>query len=190
MARDDARLTPSGEGDQTLLRVDRLGPAGGGCVSMLGALLVMAGFLMPWASCGGNSVTGLNLATGDLPFDLPNQGAALLGLVPCLSLGLLGIGLGMLPLAARERIRAGLFSLRAAAGVALGGLAVAGLCLAGAFLAGVRQAQEASNDLFGLGGVIAVQSGFWISAVGMLVSLAGAAIALVTSFVKIPLKRM
>ena len=177
------------EGGRDLLRVDRLGPAGGGCLNVVAALLVMAGFLLPWASCAGNSANGLELTTAGLRGDLPNQAAALVGLAPLLALGLLGVGLALLPLAAREKMRAGLFSLRAVGSALLGALALAGLALAGAFFLGVRQAQRLNDDLLGLGGLVAIENGFWVTALGFVLALAGAALAFVTSFVKVGLRK-
>jgi hypothetical protein len=176
---------PASGDEASLLRVDRLGPAGGGCLSVLGALLAMAGFLMPWASCTGNSFTGLEIATSP---DVPNRAAALLGLIPCLSLGILGVGIAMLPLAARERLRNSLFSVRATAGAALGVLALAGLCLAAGFLAGLRQAQQSTRDLLGLG-LIKIEPGVWVTSAGLILALLGAAVATLSSFLRIPFSR-
>ncbi len=116
MAREEVPAQASDGNGQSLLRVDRIGPAGGGCLSMIGAVLVMIGFLLPWASCAGTTANGLQLATSS---EVPSRSAVLLLLVPCIAIGLLGIGLTMLPLSARERLRQGWFSLRAAGGLVL-----------------------------------------------------------------------
>lgn len=181
------------EGEE-LLRVDRLGPAGGGCLGMIGAVLVMIGFLLPWASCTGVKASGLALTTAGLlgsstPLgDVSKPALAFLGLIPCLAIGLLGIGLAMLPAAARERVRAGWFSLRALGGVMLGGLGLIGLGLVCAFFFGL-QTQKNQADTLGFGVLVSLKGGFWVTAAGFLAALVGALVAAVTAFLKIPLRR-
>jgi hypothetical protein len=66
------------------------------------------------------------------------------------------------------------------------------LALAGAFFLGVRQAQSANDDILGLVGLgvaIEVERGFWVTALGFALALAGAAAGLVASLVKVGLRR-
>lgn len=151
----------------------RGGPIAGGGLSMLGALLAMIGFLMPWASCAGTPYSGLNLASQPGP---QGESMALLYLVPFLGLGCLGIALSVIPLAAWRRIPvfAGWLAL-AVVGV-LGVIAAIPLLILYTSYTAAQAELESSLGIFsGLAGdAVKIEPGYWLTALGLALVVLGA----------------
>ncbi len=158
--------------------IGRGGPAAGGALSMLGSALAIIGFLLPWVSCAGKPLTGLELAQQPGP---TGENLGWLYVVPFLALGCLGVALAVIPLAAWRRVP-----------VWVGGLASAfvGLLALGAavpliivFNSLSTAAEEIGANLGFGGAVLKLEDGFWLSAVGLLVVLMGAGLGLVTAVI-------
>lgn len=162
--------------------VGRGGPMTGSVLSMLGAILAMLGFLLPWASCAGQPVTGLEIAQQTGP---QGQSLALVYLVPFLAIGCLGVALSIIPLAAWRRVPLVVTFL--AAGL-LGLLALGAAVPLVVVYTSLRTAQaELEQELGFLSGLavdaVTLERGYWISAIGVGLILAGAIVAGVTALV-------
>ena len=153
----------------------RGGPIAGGGLSMLGALLAMIGFLMPWASCAGTPYSGLELAAQPGP---QGESLALLYLVPFLGVGCLGIALSIVPLSAWRRIPvfAGWLAL-AVVGV-LGVIAAVPLLILYTSYTAAQEELEQSLGIFsGLASdAVQIEPGYWVTAVGLALVVLGAVV--------------
>jgi hypothetical protein len=140
---------------------------------MLGAGLAIIGFLLPWASCAGTPVTGLELAQQPAP---TGQSLALVYLVPFLALGCLGVALATIPLAAWRRVPL-LVGLLASALMGLLALGAA-VPLVVVYTSLDRAQAELERELGFLSGLagdaITLERGFWITVAGVGLMLAGA----------------
>ncbi len=153
----------------------RGGPIAGGGLSMLGALLAMIGFLMPWASCAGTPYSGLALAAQPGP---QGQSLALLYLVPFLGLGCLGIALSVVPLSAWRRIPVFVGWLALAVVGLLGVIAAIPLLVLYTSYTAAQEELEQSLGIFsGLAGdAVQIEPGYWVTALGLAVVVLGAII--------------
>jgi hypothetical protein len=152
--------------------VGRGGPVAGSAVSMLGALLALIGFLMPWASCAGQPLTGLEIAQQPGP---EGQSLALVYLVPFLALGCLGLALSVIPLAVWRRVPR--LVLLLASGL-VGVLALVASVPLAVVYASLRAAQARLESELGFfsglaGQAFTVERGFWVTAVGLALVLIG-----------------
>lgn len=156
----------------------RGGPAAGSALSMLGSVLAIIGFLLPWVSCAGQPLTGVELAQQPGP---TGENLTWLYVVPFLALGCLGVALSVIPLAAWRRVP-----------VLVGGLASAlvGLLALGAAVPLVivyntlTTGSEEIGATLGLGGaVLQLEDGFWLTAVGLFVVLMGAGLGVLTAVI-------
>jgi hypothetical protein len=152
--------------------IEKAGPVGGSALSILGSLLVMIGFLLPWASCGGSDVSGWDLAVkgGDY---FGTSSTYLLCLVPLFALGLLGIGLVVIPSTLIKKIPG---IVKPIAAVLLPLLVFFACCPSVIFLARI-QAERTNAANYGIGNYIQVGYGFWLSVFGLFLALIGGLIA-------------
>jgi hypothetical protein len=146
--------------------------AGSG-LSLLGAVLAMVGFLMPWASCAGTPYTGLELAGQPGP---QGQSLALLYLVPFLAVGCLGVALSVIPLAAWRRIPAFAAWLALALVGVLGVIAAVPVFIFYNSLESARREVESGLGLFSglVGDTVKIEPGYWVSALGLALVVLGA----------------
>jgi hypothetical protein len=160
----------------------RGGPAVGGGLSMLGALLAMIGFLLPWASCAGTPLNGLELAQETGP---AGQSLGLLYLVPFLAIGCFGIALSVIPLSAWRRIPALVGWLGLALVGVLGVVAIIPLVLLYTSYTAAQEELESSLGIFAslAGDAIKIESGYWVTAVGLGLVVLGAIFGCVVGMV-------
>jgi len=153
--------------------LSRGGPIAGSGLSMLGALLAMIGFLMPWASCAGAPYTGLQLAGQPGP---QGESLALLYLVPFLAIGCLGIALSVVPLAAWRRIPVFVGWLALALVGVLGTAAAIPMLVLYSSYSSAQAEIESNLGIFsGLAGeTVKIESGYWMSALGLSLVVFGA----------------
>ena len=152
----------------------KAGPVGGSGLSILGALLVLIGFVLPWASCSGFNFSGWDIAVnGRETFD--SFWTIFLCLVPFFALGLLGMALVIIPAALLKKIP-GLVKPIAATLVAL--LVFFACCPSVIFFARI-QAERNNSGVYG--GFVQLGFGFWLSMIGLLFALVGALIVLLSS---------
>jgi hypothetical protein len=151
----------------------RGGPAAGGGLSLLGALLAMIGFLLPWASCAGTPYSGLELAQQPGP---SGENLGLLYLVPFLALGCLGLALSVIPLSAWRRIPVLIGWLGLALVGVLGVVAAVPLILLYTSFAAAQKEIESSLGIFsGLAGdAVKIEPGYWLTAFGLALVVLGA----------------
>lgn len=157
--------------------VGQPGLIAGSAASIIGALLVLIGFVLPWASCGNYRISGLDIVTQSTSGDLESNGT-LLCLVPFFAIGILGIAIATVPTALWKKIPAafrtigmGLISL----------LAVLACFPSSLFFANL---QSARNDPNHIGGLVQIEYGFWVSMFGLFVAFLGGLLGLGTSFVE------
>jgi hypothetical protein len=155
--------------------VGKAGPVGGSALSILGALLVLVGFVMPWSSCGGYNLTGLDLATNGS--DYGNATTSLLCLVPFFALGILGVSLVIIPAALLKKIPA---IIKPVAALILPLLVMLACCPSVIFFAKIQSERGGSGNS-GMGGYIQIEYGYWISIFGLFIALVGGLITLGTA---------
>ena len=67
------------------------GPISGSVISIFGNLLVLLGFVLPWASCSGYELSGLDIVTQSISGKLNDTSGILLSIIPFLAIGILGV---------------------------------------------------------------------------------------------------
>jgi hypothetical protein len=154
--------------------VGKAGPVGGSALSILGALLVLVGFVMPWASCGGYNFSGLDLVTNSS--DLGDASTSLLCLVPFFALGILGVSLVIIPAALLKKIPT---IIKPVAALLLPLLVMLACCPSVIFFAKIQSSRSSSG--YGMGGYIHIEYGYWITILGLFIALVGGLITLGTA---------
>ena len=156
--------------------LEKAGPVGGSALSILGALLVIIGFLLPWASCSGYDYSGWDLAVNSKEY-FDSASASLLCLVPFFALGLLGIALVVIPATLVKKIPG---MVKPIAAVLLPLLVFFACCPSVIFLAKI-QAERTNIENYGMRNFVQVGSGFWLSMFGLFLALLGGLIAASTA---------
>jgi hypothetical protein len=157
--------------------VGKAGPVAGSALSILGALLVLIGFVMPWASCGGYKLTALDLVQGGIEGDFGNASSAFLCLVPFFALGILGVSLALIPASLIKKIPT---TVKPVAALLLPLLVMLACCPSIIFFARMQSTRSADHS-FGMGRMITIEYGYWITMIGLFVALVGGLIALGTA---------
>lgn len=155
--------------------VGKVGLFGGNGIVTVGALIVLIGFILPWASCGYMRLSGLDIATN--PSDYGGSASwTLLLLLPLGALLLMGLSVAGIVLALLGKklppTLARLTPFWPLLTIVPGLLC--GCCPSCAFF---WNAQRAASDPENLG-LIRIEYGFWVTVFGLLVTFAGIAIAL------------
>lgn len=156
--------------------LEKAGPVGGSALSILGALLVLIGFILPWASCSGYNYSGLDLALNGREY-FNTSSSIFLCLVPFFALGLLGMSLVIIPAALLKKIPT---FVKPIAAVLVTLLVFFACCPSVIFFARL-QAERNNAGNYGMGGFVGLGYGFWISMIGLLFALLGGLLAAVTS---------
>lgn len=151
------------------------GPAAGGGCGMIGALLALVGFLLPWASCGPVRLNGLDIVTQSNQLNSPQ--ATLLCLIPLFAAGAMGMALLVIPASFWKKIPN---PVKIIGSAATGFLALLGLCLSCAFFAALQSARNDPKNM-GMGTLIQIESGFWVTVFGFFVASLGALLGVVTA---------
>jgi hypothetical protein len=171
--------------DITRAFLGRGGPVAGSIISILGNLLVLIGFVLPWASCSGYQASGLDLVQQSASGRLGDTSGTLLALIPFLAVGMIGVAILTIPAALWRKIP----TLIKTVGVVLIALMTVCACLpAGLFFTNMQSARN-SPDIFGLGGFIRVEYGFWVSVFGLLLSLVGGLVGIGTAAAEMLMRR-
>jgi len=145
------------------------GPIAGSATSIIGALLALVGFVLPWASCGNYRLSGLDIVTQSASGNTGDASGTLLCLVPLLAIGVLGVAIVVILASLWKKIP----SLVKTIGTAIVGLLAALACCPSClFFTNVQSARNDPNS-FGMGGFIQVEYGFWVTVFGLFVSLLG-----------------
>jgi len=170
-------VTPQGNPLSTKDIVGKGGPIAGSTVSIVGALLALIGFVLPWASCGSYRLSGLDIVTQSASGNLGDTNGTLLCLVPFLAVGMLGVALVVIPASLWKKIPP-LFKIAGTALISL--LAALACCPSCLFFTNVQSARNDPSN-FGMGGFIQVEYGFWVTMFGLCVSLVGGLLGVGTS---------
>jgi uncharacterized membrane protein len=140
--------------------VGKGGPILGSITSIVGALLVLVGFVLPWASCGGYHLSGLDVVRQSSEFSQYGEsGASLLCLVPFFALGILGVAVVFIPVSLWTRIAQ---PFKAIGPVLAGLLTALACCPACVFFLRLQSARNDPQSM-GLGGLIQIEYGFWVT---------------------------
>jgi hypothetical protein len=170
-----------GDGDVNQL-VNRASLFGGNGLISLGALIVLFAFMLPWASCGNLKLSGLDIVTQSSRYSQYGDGSSwgpALALVPLGAMALLALGVGgiLVGLVGKSLPQSVLRLMPFMPLVA----ALPGLCSccpSGAFLFNLQSARSDPESL-GLGMMIQIEYGFWLTLVGLGVSFIGIVAAVV-----------
>ena len=155
----------------------KIGLFGGHGLITVGALMVLFAFILPWASCSGVQVSGLDIATNPTNYTDNSSGAVLI-LVP----------LGALLLIALSVVNVILILLGKKLPPFLGRLVLflpvlgvipglCGCCPTGAFFLRIQQIRSDPESM-GLGQLVRLESGFWLTLLGLAIVFAGILVAL------------
>ena len=169
--------TTSVAGDTTQV-ISKVGLFGGHGLITVGALIALFAFMLPWASCSGVRLSGLDIVTQSSQYG-GDASWTFLVLVPLAALALLALGIAGLAV--------NLFALPLPVNLArlvpflplvaiLPGLC--GCCPSCAFFWNVQNARSDPNN-WGLGMLIQVEYGFWLTLFGLGLSFIGIVAALV-----------
>jgi len=165
--------------------VGKGGPVAGSVISIIGNLFVLIGFVLPWASCSGYRLSGLDIVTNGISGNLGNANGTFLGLIPFLAIGIIGVAILTIPASLLKKIPA----LFKTIGTALVALMTACACLPSClFFMNMQSARNNPNN-FGLGGFIQVEYGFWVTIFGLFVSLIGGFLGIGTSVAEIVMSK-
>jgi hypothetical protein len=164
--------------------LEKAGPLGGSALSILGALLVLIGFVLPWASCSGYNYSGWDLAVNGREY-FDTSSSIFLCLVPFFALGLLGMALVLIPAALLKKIPAFVKPIAAA----LVTLLVFFACCPSVIFFARLQAARTNAGHYGAANYVHLGYGFWISMVGLLLALLGGLLAALSSGGNFLLKR-
>ena len=164
--------------------LEKAGPLGGSALSILGALLVLIGFVLPWASCSGYDLSGLDLAVNGREY-FDSSSSIFLCLVPFFALGLLGMALVLIPAALLKKIPAFVKPIAAL----LVTLLVFFACCPSVIFFARLQAERSNAGQYGATNYVGLGYGFWISMVGLLLALLGGLLAALSSGGNFLLKR-
>jgi len=162
--------------------IGRVGLLGGNTLITIGALLVLFSFMLPWASCGGVNLSGLDIATQPSEYG-GNASWSVLLLVPLGALVLLGVGLAGIVLSLLARSLSAALARLVPFLPLLGALpGLCGCCPSCAFFVNIQNARSDPDNL-GLGVLIQVEYGFWLALFGLGVSFVGILLAVVGGLV-------
>ena len=175
MSEDTNEKQPGGLNKDVV--IGKGGPITGSALSMIGAIITLFGFALPWASCGAYTFSGLEIVGQSASGDLSGSGGGFLIFVPALALIVLGIAIANIPVALIQKVPK--FVKLVVAGVVLL-FSTLTCCPSALFYTNIQSTRNDPNN-FGLGGMIQLEYGFWISVVGVLISIFGGLVAIGTS---------
>jgi hypothetical protein len=165
--------------------VGKAGPITGSALSMIGAVITLFGFVLPWASCGASDYSGLDIVNASMSGELANSGGAWLILIPSLALIVLGLAISNIPIALLKKVPT---VFKPATAIFLFVVSSIACCPSMLFLREIQSARYDPNSL-GMGGMIRIEYGFWVSLMGILLSIFGGLTAIVTSVAHLVISR-
>jgi len=169
--------TPNIQGQSPKDIIGKGGPIAGSALSIIGSIITIIGFVLPWVSCGGYRVSGLDITTQSLSGQLDSSSGGVLILIPCLALIILGMSISYIPISLRRK-SSKIFKLIWTSLIPV--ISIPICCLTGLFFI---NSQVARNDP--LGGFIQIDYGFWVSVLGILVTVFGGLLSVITSIVNL-----
>lgn len=149
--------------------ISKGGPIAGSAISIIGASLVLLGFVLPWASCGGYRLSGLDIVTQSAQGNTGDSSGTLLCLVPFFAVGMLGIAIVLIPAILWKKIPA----IGRPIGTALLCLFAALACCPSCLFFANMQSSRNDPYSYGMGGYIHVEYGFWVTMFGIFISFFG-----------------
>ncbi len=154
----------------------KVGVFGGHSLLTFGALAVLFAFMLPWASCSGIQLSGLDIVTQSSQYGGSGSEKLLL-LVPLGALALLVIGIaGVVINLLGKKLPLSLARLLPFLPLLAGLPGLCGCCPSCAFFANIQNARSDPNN-FGLGTLIQVRYGFWLTLIGLGISFVGMVLA-------------
>lgn len=163
----------------------KVGLFGGHGLLTFGALIVLFAFMLPWASCSGVRLSGLDIVTSGSDYNGDASWSVLalvpLGALALLALGIIGIAVNLLG----KKMPAGLTRLTPFLPLLATLPGLCGCCPSCAFFWNIQSARSDPNN-FGLGTLIQIEYGFWLTMVGLAMSFVGMLIALVGGLIARP----
>lgn len=159
----------------------KAGILGGHSILTVGALLILFAFILPWASCSGIEVSGLELATRPSEYGAEETARILilvpLGALGLIVLGVLGLGSNILGLF-KKTLPLIYYRLSALVPAAVAALAwLCGCCPSCAFFVNIQRQRSDPNNM-GLGALIQLEYGFWLTVIGLGIALLGLVLAI------------
>lgn len=159
----------------------KVGILGGHSILTVGALLILFAFILPWASCSGVEFSGLDLATQPSEYGAEGTARALLlvplGALGLMVLGMLGLGSNILGLF-KKTLPLIYYRLSALIPTAVAALAwLCSCCPSCAFFVNIQR-QRSNPDNLGLGALIRLEYGFWLTVIGLGFALLGLVLAI------------
>jgi hypothetical protein len=148
--------------------VGKGGPVAGSLISIIGNIFVLIGFVLPWASCSGYQLSGLDIVSGKAN-SYGNTNGSFLGIIPFLAVGVIGIALLTIPAALVKKMPAPIKVI----GPVLVLLMTCCACLPSFLFFTNIQSTKNDPGMYGMGGFVKVEYGFWVTIFGLLISLFG-----------------
>jgi hypothetical protein len=165
--------------------VGKGGPVAGSTFSIIGAIITLFGFMLPWTSCGSYSYSGVDIFSQSMSGDLSGSEGTFLIFIPMLALIVLGIAITNIPVALIQKIPK---IVKLLVAVLVLGLSSITCCPSALFYTNIQSARNDPNS-FGLGGMIQLEYGFWVSVMGILLSIFGGLVAVGTSVAHLIMSR-
>jgi len=163
----------------------KVGLFGGHGLLTFGALIALFAFILPWASCSGVKLSGLDIVTQSSQYGGSASWAFLL-LVPLGALALMALGVaGVATNLLGKKLPDNLARLTPFLPLLAALPGLCGCCPSCAFFWNIQSARSDPNS-FGLGALIQIEYGFWLTLIGLGISFVGMITALVGGLVTRP----
>ncbi len=166
-----------GHGDTTQV-ASKVGLFGGHGLITVGALIALFAFMLPWASCSGIRLSGLDIVTQSSQYG-GDASWTFLALVPLGSLALLALGIaGLVVNLLDKSLPVNLARLAPFLPLLAVLPGLCGCCPSYAFFWNIQNARSDPNS-YGLGMLVQIEYGFWFTLFGLGLSFIGIVAALV-----------
>lgn len=167
-----ANQQPSGINTDDVVRVG--GPIAGSSLGLIGAIIILIGFILPWVTCGllSRSYSGIDIVVDGLSGNLDDSRGTFLILIPLLALFVLLVSLANIPATLMRNIP---YTFIVATNILI--LVVSTIICIPLGLFYTNTQSEIKNTY----GFVKIDYGFWVSALGVLLSIFGGLMSVVTS---------
>jgi hypothetical protein len=165
--------------------VGKGGPIAGSAISIIGNLFVLIGFVLPWASCGSVKLSGLDIVSYSIQGKLGSSSGSFLCLIPFFAIGVIGIALLTIPAALIKKIPTIIKPIGTVLIILMTSLACLPSCL---FFFNMQSSRNDPGN-YGMGSLIQIEYGFWITMFGLFVSFLGGLIGVGTTIAEISMSR-
>ena len=161
------------------------GPIAGSAISIIGNLFVLIGFVLPWASCGSVKLSGMDIVSYSFQGKLGSSSGSFLCLVPFFAIGVIGIALLTIPASLIKKIPTIIKPIGTVLIILMTSLACLPSCL---FFFNMQSSRNDPGN-YGMGSLIQIEFGFWITMFGLFVSFLGGLIGMGTTIAEISMSR-